>query len=200
MESHPESDAAEVETRRRDPSARGRASRMTRRTEAREVLDAREDAVSRMTNGMARVRSTRRREWISFGGVTDPARRTKRGIGHNRLWPYECGREILQPEDGLQGDRQNGRAHAVRHNGRAESKKQGSISLFYHVGATGFEPATLCSQSRCATGLRYAPKEIEFTHFRGQNQVGQEWLLPTLRSCASDAATKTARARGTGRV
>ena len=25
------------------------------------------------------------------------------------------------------------------------------------VGATGFEPATLCSQSRCATGLRYAP-------------------------------------------
>ena len=25
------------------------------------------------------------------------------------------------------------------------------------VGVTGFEPATLCSQSRCATGLRYAP-------------------------------------------
>ncbi len=25
------------------------------------------------------------------------------------------------------------------------------------VGATGFEPATPCSQSRCATGLRYAP-------------------------------------------
>ncbi len=25
------------------------------------------------------------------------------------------------------------------------------------VGATGFEPATLCSQSRCATRLRYAP-------------------------------------------
>ena len=25
------------------------------------------------------------------------------------------------------------------------------------VGATGFEPATLCSQSRCATKLRYAP-------------------------------------------
>ena len=25
------------------------------------------------------------------------------------------------------------------------------------VGAAGFEPATLCSQSRCATGLRYAP-------------------------------------------
>lgn len=26
------------------------------------------------------------------------------------------------------------------------------------VGATGFEPATLCSQSRCATKLRYAPE------------------------------------------
>ena len=27
------------------------------------------------------------------------------------------------------------------------------------VGATGFEPATLCSQSRCATRLRYAPTD-----------------------------------------
>ncbi len=25
------------------------------------------------------------------------------------------------------------------------------------VGLTGFEPATLCSQSRCATKLRYSP-------------------------------------------
>ena len=25
------------------------------------------------------------------------------------------------------------------------------------VGETGFEPATLCSQSRCATRLRYSP-------------------------------------------
>ena len=30
----------------------------------------------------------------------------------------------------------------------------GLLSL---VGATGFEPATPCSQSRCATGLRYTP-------------------------------------------
>jgi hypothetical protein len=28
------------------------------------------------------------------------------------------------------------------------------------VGATGFEPATPCSPSRCATGLRYAPTKI----------------------------------------
>jgi hypothetical protein len=29
--------------------------------------------------------------------------------------------------------------------------------LNFMVGAAGFEPATLCSQSRCATRLRYAP-------------------------------------------
>ena len=27
------------------------------------------------------------------------------------------------------------------------------------VGVTGFEPATLCSQSRCATKLRYTPMD-----------------------------------------
>ncbi len=30
---------------------------------------------------------------------------------------------------------------------------------FFVVGAAGFELATLCSQSRCATRLRYAPTE-----------------------------------------
>ena len=29
------------------------------------------------------------------------------------------------------------------------------------VGETGFEPATLCSQSRCATRLRYSPRFVE---------------------------------------
>ena len=28
------------------------------------------------------------------------------------------------------------------------------------VGAEGFEPPTLCSQSRCATRLRYAPTVV----------------------------------------
>ena len=28
------------------------------------------------------------------------------------------------------------------------------------VGAEGFEPPTLCSQSRCATRLRYAPTKF----------------------------------------
>ncbi len=29
------------------------------------------------------------------------------------------------------------------------------------VGAEGFEPPTLCSQSRCATRLRYAPTSVD---------------------------------------
>ena len=40
-------------------------------------------------------------------------------------------------------------------------KQQGlyimTISIVTSVGATGFEPATPCSQSRCATELRHAP-------------------------------------------
>ena len=28
------------------------------------------------------------------------------------------------------------------------------------VGAEGFEPPALCSQSRCATRLRYAPTDL----------------------------------------
>ena len=31
------------------------------------------------------------------------------------------------------------------------------VSRTHSVGVTGFEPATLCSQSRCATKLRYTP-------------------------------------------
>src|ERR1700729_1952303 len=32
------------------------------------------------------------------------------------------------------------------------------------VGAEGFEPPTLCSQSRCATRLRYAPTPFSLSH------------------------------------
>lgn len=45
---------------------------------------------------------------------------------------------------------------------RTRNNQLGRLTLYqlnYRrvVGATGFEPATLCSQSRCATKLRYAP-------------------------------------------
>ena len=34
------------------------------------------------------------------------------------------------------------------------------IMLIVLVGADGFEPPTLCSQSRCATRLRHAPNHL----------------------------------------
>lgn len=44
-------------------------------------------------------------------------------------------------------------------NERNEKRPAGDTCwpLSWLVGAAGFELATLCSQSRCATGLRYAP-------------------------------------------
>ncbi len=45
------------------------------------------------------------------------------------------------------------------------------------VGAEGFEPPTLCSQSRCATRLRYAPTFSDCI---------AEWLVPpTVQTSAS---------------
>ena len=35
------------------------------------------------------------------------------------------------------------------------------------VGPTGFEPATLCSQSRCATKLRYGPTLLQRRALQG---------------------------------
>lgn len=34
------------------------------------------------------------------------------------------------------------------------------IVSYITVGATGFEPATACSQNRSATGLRYTPLAV----------------------------------------
>ena len=41
--------------------------------------------------------------------------------------------------------------------GRDIKNKCNINTLHLLVGATGFEPATTWSQTRCATGLRYAP-------------------------------------------
>ncbi len=40
-------------------------------------------------------------------------------------------------------------------------------TVSYTVGATGFEPATSCSRSRRATGLRYAPKTNKLPRVEG---------------------------------
>src|SRR5581483_6366325 len=57
-----------------------------------------------------------------------------------------------------------------------------SRSIRKLVGAAGFEPATLCSQSRCATGLRYAPT--------GQSRG---YTLPTCPSTNSMAVENRVR-------
>jgi hypothetical protein len=43
----------------------------------------------------------------------------------------------------------------------ADSRK---LTAGFLVGAEGFEPTTLCSQSRCATRLRYAPTSSIVTY------------------------------------
>ena len=48
------------------------------------------------------------------------------------------------------------------------------------VGETGFEPATLCSQNRCATRLRYSPTKralIEFGAFNGNFNLSKPILI-----------------------
>ena len=57
------------------------------------------------------------------------------------------------------------------------------------VGPAGFEPTTLCSQSRCATKLRYGPtlptlpaeadksdQQCSRGHELGQRGIGGKWL------------------------
>ena len=41
--------------------------------------------------------------------------------------------------------------------GIAPKQKRQQLRCLLLVGATGFEPATPCSRSKCATRLRYAP-------------------------------------------
>ena len=38
-----------------------------------------------------------------------------------------------------------------------KKKRLNNMFNLFFVGATGFEPATTCSQNRRATGLRYTP-------------------------------------------
>jgi hypothetical protein len=53
---------------------------------------------------------------------------------------------------------------------RDENRAEMWEALCLLVGAEGFEPPTLCSQSRCATRLRYAPTSIPFPQIRGSSQ------------------------------
>ena len=48
------------------------------------------------------------------------------------------------------------------------------------VGAAGFEPAAPCSQSRCATRLRYAPTQTLIVTCSGPT-AGKGSILPIMR-------------------
>jgi hypothetical protein len=52
-----------------------------------------------------------------------------------------------------------------------ELRAQKSKSLL--VGVEGFEPPTHCSQSSCATRLRYTPIRRRFGKARNNTQIGQ---------------------------
>ena len=45
------------------------------------------------------------------------------------------------------------------------------------VGADGFEPPTLCSQSRCATRLRHAPPPVILPHDAVAEARTRGWLM-----------------------
>ena len=61
---------------------------------------------------------------------------------------------------------------------------------FTMVGAEGFEPPTLCSQSRCATRLRYAPTGDE-----PQRPVGARLQPDCIVSCGSGARIACSKLR-----
>ncbi len=67
---------------------------------------------------------------------------------------------------------------------RIPKKDRRSAVLFQLVGATGFEPATPCSQSRCATELRYTPKPMALP-----------WEGTKVRWLGTNAASKVGLAR-----
>src|SRR5271169_988309 len=57
------------------------------------------------------------------------------------------------------------------------------------VGAEGFEPPTLCSQSRCATRLRYAPTSPSLSHrLRKQSSNDPEQTMrPRTKQCMKES-------------
>ena len=61
----------------------------------------------------------------------------------------------------------------------------GSKLLSFLVGARGFEPPTLCSQSRCATRLRHAPMETVYRYLAPMATLTADLTRPGKRSNAT---------------
>ena len=68
-----------------------------------------------------------------------------------------------------------------------KAKKIKFFLAFLKVGATGFEPATTCSQNRSATGLRYTPLILESCHQRFE--VGATGFEPATTCSQNRSAT-----------
>ena len=67
------------------------------------------------------------------------------------------------------------------------------------VGAEGFEPPTLCSQSRCATRLRYAPTSLVYRiESRSGRQKRAEQLWGSMPNSACIRLPKTHVSRSIG--
>ena len=69
-----------------------------------------------------------------------------------------------------------------------QAKKIRVFLAFLKVGATGFEPATTCSQNRSATGLRYTPLHTFAITYRN-NQVGATGFEPATTCSQNRSAT-----------
>lgn len=59
-----------------------------------------------------------------------------------------------------------------------KAARTSSPSGFTSVGMTGFEPATLCSQNRCATKLRHIPRRRQSNHMHGLRCTSIRTVFP----------------------
>ncbi len=102
---------------------------------------------------------------IAAGGATDQTLQALLGwmspkmvekyshVREEAKWKAVSVFDVAEPEtDSQQNDPQTA---------TSEKQKCHVSILFLMVGAEGFEPPTLCSQSRCATRLRYAPTPVD---------------------------------------
>jgi hypothetical protein len=64
------------------------------------------------------------------------------------------------------------------------------------VGAEGFEPPALCSQSRCATRLRYAPTLLDCTRHPSAFLIIGLSSSPRQARCMSNAKTYPSKTIG----
>ncbi len=127
------------------------------------------------------------------GGVG--ARRAPRSTAASRFPPGRCATERRPSARAAARDgRVRGPARSP-----GEARKPDSSKRAGPVGAAGFEPATSCSQSRRATGLRHAPSPSRVPRKNRKNRRFRRWLQPSARR-AREAGASHEKARGTSKL